>query len=113
MEISCFKTKLFGALLTDSSKIFHCLSHDLLLAKLYGYGFSLSGLNLIHCHLKIRKQRTKINSTYSSSEEILSGVLQGYILGHLLLDIFLCDQFFPMNETDFASYEEDNKPCQK
>ena len=46
------KGKSFGALLTDLSKAFDCLSHDLLLAKLHAYGFSLSTLKLIHSYLK-------------------------------------------------------------
>ena len=46
------KEKSFGALLTDLSKAFDCLSHDLLLAKLHAYGFSLSALKLIHSYLK-------------------------------------------------------------
>lgn len=45
MEISFKKT--FGALLKDSSKVFDCLSHDLLHAKLHTHGFSLSALKLI------------------------------------------------------------------
>ena len=46
------KGKSFGALLTDLSKAFDCLSHDLLLAKLHAYGFSLLALKLIHSYLK-------------------------------------------------------------
>ena len=65
------KGKLFGALLTDLSKAIDCLSHDLLLAKLHAYGLSLSKLKLIHSCLKNRKQRTKIDLTYTSWEHIL------------------------------------------
>ena len=103
------KGKSFGALLTDLSKAFDCLSHKLLLAKLHAYGFSIAALRLIHSYLTNRKQRTKVNLSYSPWEEILFGVPQGSILGPLF-NIFLCDLFFIMNETDFASYADDNKP---
>ena len=61
-------------------------------------------------YLSNRKQRTKINSEFSSLEEILFGVLQGSVLGALLSNIFLCDFFFIMNDVDFASYADDNTP---
>ena len=67
--------KSFGALLTDLSKACDCLDHELLIAKLNAYGFHLSALKLIHDYLSNRKQRTKINSTYSKWHEILFGVL--------------------------------------
>ena len=55
--------KTFGLLLTDLSKTFDCLSHELLLAKLHAYTFSFVTLRLIHCYLTNRKQKTKVNSS--------------------------------------------------
>ena len=65
--------KTFGVLLTDLSKAFDWLSHELLLAKLHAYGFSIPALTLVYSYLKNRNQRTKINSAYSSWEEIILG----------------------------------------
>ena len=85
--------KVFGGLLTNLSKAFDCISHNLLIAKLNAYGLSLSALKLGHSCLQNRKQRTKIGSSYSLQEEIVSRVPQGSILGSLLFSIFLCDLF--------------------
>ena len=67
-----------------------------------------SALRLIQSYLSNRKQRTKINSEFSSWEEILFGVPQGSILGPLLFNIFLCDLFFLMSDVELASYADDN-----
>ena len=66
--------KVFGALLTDLFKAFDCLNHDLLIAKLNAYGFSLPGFRLILDYLSDRKQRTRINNSYSTWMEIVLGV---------------------------------------
>ena len=100
--------KIFGVLLTDLSKAFDCLLHELLLAKLHAYGFSIPALRFAYSYLKNRKQRTKINSAYSCWEEILFGVPQGSILGPLLFNIFLCDIFYMMSDTDSSSYADNN-----
>ena len=50
--------KVFGTLLTDLSKACDCFSHDLLLAKLNAYGFSMAALKLTQTYLSNRKQRT-------------------------------------------------------
>ena len=75
--------KMFGALLTDLSKAFDCLSHDLLIAKLNAYGFSIAALRLVQNYLSNRTQRTKMNSDFSSWKEILFGVSFYIIIKHL------------------------------
>ena len=51
--------KMFGALLTDLSKAFDCLDHELLIAKLNAYGFSLTALKLVHNYLSTENNGQK------------------------------------------------------
>ena len=53
-----------GILLTDLTKAFVCISHDLLVAKLYAYGFSRMPLKLIYDYLSGQKQRTKVKKQF-------------------------------------------------
>ena len=55
-------------------------------------------------------QRTKINSEYSSWEEIIFVVPQEFILGPLLFNIFLCDLFLIKENIDIASDTDYNTP---
>ena len=99
-----------AALLTDLSKAFDCLPHDLLIAKLHAYGCDLPSLKLLNCYLRNRRQRVKINNFYSSWAEILFGVSQGSILGPILFNIFLSDLFLFIKNKDVASYADDTTP---
>ena len=63
-----------GALLTDLSKAFDCLLHDLLIAKLHAYGFEIASITIIYSYLVRRKQRVKIHNENSIWQEILFGV---------------------------------------
>ena len=52
----------FGTLMTDLSKAFDCLHHELLIAKLDAYGFDKKSVKLIQQHLSNRKQRFKVGN---------------------------------------------------
>ena len=98
------------SILPAFSKIFErLLSRQLLdffdnILPKFQYGFR-KGYGTQH-----RKQRTKVDSFYSSWEAILSGVPQGSILGPLLFNIFMCDMFLILKGTYFTGYADDNTP---
>ena len=99
-----------AALLTDQSKAFDCLPHDLLIAKLHAYVCNLPSLKFLNSYLGNRHQHSKINNFYSSWAEILFGVSPGSILDPVLFNIFLCDLFLFIKNKDVASYADDTTP---
>jgi len=99
-----------GILLTDLSKAFDCINHQLLIAKLYAYGFDIKSVRYIFSYLTNRTQRVKINSSFSEWSRIKYGVPQGSILGPLLFNIYICDLFFDILEIDVANYADDTTP---
>ena len=78
-------------------------THSLLIAKFHTLNFDMNALNLIFDYLTGRKQRVKINSSFSSYLDIFQGVPQGSILGPLLFNIFLCNSFLFVEEADIMS----------
>ena len=110
MKKSLDKQHYAAALLTDLSKAFDCINHDLLIAKLDAYGFSHLSLKYIQSYMSERKQRTKVNNSYSKWTTPDTGVPQGSIIGPLLFNIDLNDIFYFIDENDLTNYADDNTP---
>ena len=86
-----------GVIFMDLSKVFDTINHSLLLSKLKAYGFSNQALRLLQSYLCNRFQRSIINGSFSSWNEVITGVPQGSILGPLLFKIFLNIFFLEMS----------------
>ena len=103
------KSQKCGVLLTDLSKAFDCLPHDLIIAKLQAYGFDYLALKLIHSYLSGRKQRVRVNANFSEWANLDYGVPQGSVLGPELYNYNSNDLFLFM-VLMVANYADDNSP---
>ena len=72
----------------DLSKAYDCIPHNLLIAKLYAYGFSDKTVTFIYSYLKCRKQNVKIENFYSDFLTLLSGVPNFVIRVYFILGQF-------------------------
>ena len=96
------KGEYVSALFMDLSKAFDTINHDLLLAKLKAYGFSLNAVKLMRSYLKNRKQQVQINNKSSSENR------QGSIDGPLLFNLFINDLIFFIQYCTLSNYADDN-----
>ena len=100
-----------GALLTDLIKVFDCIPHKLLIAKLSSYGLSSDSLSNIYSYLKDLKHCVQINDQQSEYDTIISGVPQGSIFGPILFNIFFNDFFFFIRKASVNNFVDDNTLC--
>ena len=98
------------ALLTDLLKSFDCIDSQLIIAKLNSYGVDIDSLYFLASYLEKREKRAKVNSSYINFDDIFSSASQGFILGPLLFNKYICHLFFRIGDLDIAIYAADNTP---
>ena len=101
--------KFVGAVLMDLSKAFDSIPHDLLIAKMHAYGFSIDAVTFFYSYLKKRKQNVRINNRHSVSQILISGVPQDSILGPLLFNIFINNLYLWVSKTDLEKSKQSIK----
>ena len=102
------KDEIVGTVLMDLSKVYDCLPHDLLNAKLEAYGNGFDSLCLLNDYLSDRYHRVKIDPCKSGWLKLSSSVPQGSILGPVLFNIFINNLFLFISEADLHNFADDS-----
>ena len=93
-----------GAILTDLSKAFDCIPHDLLVAKLATYGFDLNALGLIFTCPKNQRPSSRIRNALSSFGNIVPGVTQGSIVGPILVNLSINHLLYNIEKSSIFNF---------
>ena len=94
--------------MTDFSKAFDCIPHDLLIAKLEAYGLSGKTLSYIFSYLRNQNQCVRINDKKSDFQKMIFGVPQGFITGPILFNFSINDLFFLVSSTSMYMTDDNS-----
>ena len=75
------------------------------------YGFSRCDLLFVHSYLDNRKQKVKVNGSFSTWTKTSLGVPQVSVLEPPLFNIYLNDLFLFLEETEVCNYADDTTIC--
>ena len=97
-----------AAVVNDLLKAFHCINHELLIAKVNDYGLNNSSLSFIFSYPS--EKIKELNSSFSSSTEILFGVSQVSILAPMVFNTYVCDLVSKERDFEYASFADETTP---
>ena len=100
--------KFVGAVLIDLSKAFEYFPHDLLIAKMHAYVFTIDSLKTFFSYWNGRKKHVKINNICTAFQVLYSGVPQGSILGLNFFNIFFNDLFIWIENAELCNFSDDD-----
>ena len=89
-------------------KAFDTVPHLRLINKLKAYGIIQNITNWIYSFLSGRRQRVRVNNSYSDYADVNSGIPQGSILGPVLFIVFINDLPDVVKST-FKIFADDTK----
>ena len=98
---------LVGCLFLDLSKAFDAMRHSIIPEKLLLHGVNGHELLWLTDYLFNRTQTVEINNNFLTTENILSGVPQGSILGPLLFIVFFNDFSDFLCQSNVIQYADD------
>ena len=113
-QIAIKNKKLIDIIYLDFQKAFDSLVHNKIIAKLSSYGLRYELLSWICEFLTGRTQRVVIDGVLSNPIEVLSGVVQGSVLGPLIFILFInditdCMDLSEVNPTSCSIFADDLK----
>ena len=93
----------------DLSKVYDCLLHDLVIAKLEAFGLDTNSLRFFFLITRAAENKElKLGSTYGNWSEVFRGIPQGLILRLLLFNIFINDIFFFIEKSKICNFANCN-----
>ena len=102
------KNEIYCTILTDLSKAFDCLPHNLLIAKMKAYGVQDQALKLICNYFYERLQRVKLGNERSEWCVITKGAPQGSLIGPFAFNIHINDLIHKLSTvSDVFNYADD------
>ena len=104
-----------GMILIDLQKAFDTIDQGILLQKLYAIGFSKHTVNWFQSYLSNRSFLVNLGNNFSQPASVSCSVPQGFILGPLLLLIYVdemsqavnCDLFLYADDTCLVCQHKD------